>query len=56
MLFRFGRYGGRVLTIYIALALACPSIASVSGDLSSLTAPPFILSPISLTEFPGAWL
>jgi hypothetical protein len=29
------------------------SIASVSGDLSSLTAPPFILSPISLTEFPG---
>lgn len=30
-----------------------PSIASVSGDLSSLTAPPFILSGISLTEFPG---
>ena len=30
------------------------SIASVSGDLSSLTAPPFILSPVSLTEFPGA--
>lgn len=29
------------------------SIASVSGDLSSLTAPPFILSPVSLTEFPG---
>ena len=29
------------------------SIASVSGDLSSLTAPPFILSPTSLTEFPG---
>ncbi|TCD62831.1 Oxysterol binding protein [Steccherinum ochraceum] len=28
------------------------SIASFSGDLSSLTAPPFILSPISLTEFP----
>lgn len=28
-------------------------IASFSGDLSSLTAPPFILSPISLTEFPG---
>lgn len=25
----------------------------MSGDLSSLTAPPFILSPISLTEFPG---
>ncbi|KAJ3490019.1 hypothetical protein NLJ89_g11473 [Agrocybe chaxingu] len=30
------------------------SIASFSGDLSSLTAPPFILSPTSLTEFPGA--
>jgi len=29
------------------------SIASFSGDLSSLTAPPFILSPVSLTEFPG---
>ncbi|KIJ97866.1 hypothetical protein K443DRAFT_48388, partial [Laccaria amethystina LaAM-08-1] len=27
------------------------SIASFSGDLSSLTAPPFILSPTSLTEF-----
>jgi len=32
------------------------SIASVSGDLSSLTAPPFILSPTSLTEFPAYWL
>ncbi|KAH7103724.1 Oxysterol-binding protein [Auriculariales sp. MPI-PUGE-AT-0066] len=31
------------------------SIASVSGDLSSLTAPPFILSPVSLTEFPAYW-
>ncbi|KAI0729684.1 hypothetical protein C8Q72DRAFT_827296 [Fomitopsis betulina] len=31
------------------------SIASVSGDLSSLTAPPFILSGISLTEFPAYW-
>ncbi|KAJ7147309.1 hypothetical protein C8R46DRAFT_1129959 [Mycena filopes] len=31
------------------------SIASVSGDLSSMTAPPFILSPISLTEFPAYW-
>ncbi|KAJ7584780.1 hypothetical protein C8J56DRAFT_1053162 [Mycena floridula] len=27
------------------------SIASVSGDLSSLTAPPFILSPVSLTDY-----
>lgn len=31
------------------------SIASVSGDLSSLTAPPFILSPVSLTEYPSYW-
>jgi len=30
-------------------------IASFSGDLSSLTAPPFILSPVSLTEFPAYW-
>ncbi|KAF8182908.1 hypothetical protein BJ912DRAFT_977096 [Pholiota molesta] len=31
------------------------SIASFSGDLSSLTAPPFILSPTSLTEFPVSY-
>ncbi|KAJ7126477.1 hypothetical protein C8R43DRAFT_1029172 [Mycena crocata] len=31
------------------------SIASVSGDLSSMTAPPFILSPVSLTEYPAYW-
>ncbi|KAJ6526590.1 hypothetical protein DFH09DRAFT_1187541 [Mycena vulgaris] len=31
------------------------SLASVSGDLSSMTAPPFILSPVSLTEFPAYW-
>jgi len=31
------------------------SIASFSGDLASLTAPPFILSPVSLTEFPAYW-
>lgn len=31
------------------------SIASFSGDLSSLTAPPFILSPVSLSEFPSYW-
>ncbi|KAL5478891.1 KES1 [Sanghuangporus weigelae] len=31
------------------------SIASFTGDLYSLTAPPFILSPISLTEFPAYW-
>ncbi|KAG8842967.1 Oxysterol binding protein, partial [Serendipita sp. 411] len=32
------------------------SLASVSGDLYSMTAPPFILSPVSLTEFPAYWL
>ncbi|KAG7087619.1 Oxysterol binding protein, variant 2 [Marasmius oreades] len=31
------------------------AIASMSGDLSSMTAPPFILSPVSLTEFPAYW-
>ncbi|CEL59175.1 Protein KES1 OS=Ustilago maydis (strain 521 / FGSC 9021) GN=KES1 PE=3 SV=1 [Rhizoctonia solani AG-1 IB] len=31
------------------------SLASFTGDLSSLTAPPFILSPVSLTEFPAYW-
>ncbi|KAH7909302.1 hypothetical protein BJ138DRAFT_238749 [Hygrophoropsis aurantiaca] len=31
------------------------SLASFSGDLSSMTAPPFILSPTSLTEFPAYW-
>jgi len=31
------------------------SIASFSGDLASLTAPPFILSPVSLTEYPAYW-
>ncbi|CED85611.1 Oxysterol-binding protein [Phaffia rhodozyma] len=30
-------------------------LANVSGDLSSMTAPPFILSPVSLTEFPAYW-
>ncbi|KAF8596933.1 Oxysterol-binding protein [Ceratobasidium sp. AG-I] len=30
-------------------------LASFSGDLSSMTAPPFILSPVSLTEFPAYW-
>jgi protein KES1 len=29
------------------------SIASFSGDLSKLTAPSFILSPVSLTEYPS---
>ncbi|KAL6925419.1 hypothetical protein ACO0SA_000014 [Hanseniaspora valbyensis] len=31
------------------------NIASFKGDLSSLTAPPFILSPVSLTEFSQYW-
>jgi hypothetical protein len=31
------------------------SIASFNGDLSSLTAPPFILGTISLTEFSSYW-
>ncbi|SPC67903.1 related to KES1 - Member of an oxysterol-binding protein family [Ustilago sp. UG-2017b] len=31
------------------------SIATFSGDLSSLTAPSFILSPVSLAEFPAYW-
>ena len=31
------------------------SISSFSGDLSSLTAPPFILSSTSLTEFSSYW-
>jgi len=31
------------------------SIASFNGDLASLTAPPFILSSTSLTEYSGYW-
>lgn len=31
------------------------SMATFKGDLSSLTAPPFILSPVSLTEFSQYW-
>lgn len=31
------------------------SIASFNGDLASLTAPPFILSPVSLTEYCKFW-
>ena len=41
---------------FINLRPPLNSIASFSGDLSSLTAPPFILSPTSLTEFPGKYL
>ena len=31
------------------------NMATFKGDLSSLTAPPFILSPVSLTEFSQYW-
>ncbi|KAK4935132.1 hypothetical protein LTR10_023753 [Elasticomyces elasticus] len=30
-------------------------LATVSGDVSHITAPPFILAPSSLTEFPSYW-
>ncbi|CCM04138.1 uncharacterized protein FIBRA_06300 [Fibroporia radiculosa] len=40
---------------YNVLIVPTTRIAAFSGDLSSLTAPPFILSPISLTEFPAYW-
>lgn len=32
------------------------SIASFNGDLASLTAPPFILSPVSLVEYSQYWI
>lgn len=31
------------------------SIRSFKGDLSTITAPPFLLSPVSLTEYPMHW-
>lgn len=39
----------------ITEAPAPQSIASFSGDLSSLTAPPFILSSTSLVEYSSYW-
>jgi len=30
-------------------------LATVSGDISHVTAPPFILAPSALTEFPSYW-
>ncbi|KAI2634858.1 Oxysterol-binding protein [Hypomontagnella submonticulosa] len=30
-------------------------LASVKGDLSNITAPPFVLSPRSVTEIPASW-
>lgn len=38
-----------------ARRVSLQSIASFNGDLSSLTAPPFILSSTSLTEFSSYW-
>jgi hypothetical protein len=45
----------RVRTQYKPLTETPQSIASFSGDLSSLTAPPFILSSTSLVEFSAYW-
>lgn len=39
-----------------SLAGFVKSIASFNGDLASLTAPPFILSPVSLTEYSQFWV
>lgn len=46
-------YLDRVATSELSYEYCIYSLASFSGDLSSMTAPPFILSPVSLTEFPG---
>jgi hypothetical protein len=43
------------LATYSSLTGWLQSIASFNGDLSSLTAPPFILSSQSLTEFSAYW-
>jgi oxysterol-binding protein-related protein 9/10/11 len=31
------------------------SISSIKGDLSNITAPPFLLAPKSAVEFPATW-
>jgi hypothetical protein len=41
---------------FVFADLLADSIAAMSGDLSSMTAPPFILSPVSLTEYPGIFI
>jgi hypothetical protein len=41
------------LSITDVFLIVC-RLAGFTGDLSAMTAPPFILSPTSLTEFPGA--
>ncbi|KAI8952179.1 hypothetical protein F4801DRAFT_542181 [Xylaria longipes] len=30
-------------------------LATIKGDLSNITAPPFVLSPVSVTEIPASW-
>ena len=40
---------------FLELIFFFQSIASFNGDLSSLTAPPFILSSTSLTEYSAYW-
>jgi hypothetical protein len=37
------------------LSISIQSIASFKGDLSTLTAPPFLLSPQSVTEYSAYW-
>lgn len=39
-----------------SLATFLKSLASFNGDLASITAPPFILSPVSLVEYSRYWL
>ncbi|EGY16692.1 kes1 [Verticillium dahliae VdLs.17] len=43
------------LPLYQPALTSSQSIASFNGDLSSLTAPPFIVSSTSLTEFSSYW-
>lgn len=44
-----------LLLIVSSLLILLQSIASFSGDLSSLVAPPFILSTTSLVEYSSYW-
>jgi oxysterol-binding protein-related protein 9/10/11 len=38
-----------------ALKQFLASISTIKGDLSSITAPPFLLAPKSAVEFPATW-
>jgi len=38
-----------------ALKQFLASISTIKGDLSSITAPPFLLAPKSAVEFPASW-